>query len=89
MAIQQAQETDYQKPAPENGWEGASDYKLLPEIPATSSAIAELRAEGVEMFAKHCDDSIGFDDDAFYTLMGEHVRKFARQLRESKGEVQS
>lgn len=55
---------------------------------ATSSAIAALRAEGVEMFAQHCDDSIGFvepEDEELYTLMEEQAREFARQLRESKG----
>ncbi len=30
VVIQQAQETDFQKPAPDNGWVGSSDYKLLP-----------------------------------------------------------
>lgn len=59
-----------------------------PETPATDAAIASLRAEGVEMFAQHCDDSIGFvepEDEELYTLMEEQAREFARQLRESKG----
>lgn len=47
----------------------------LPETPATSSAIAALRAEGVEMFA---DDYLCPDIDA-------DIRAYARQLRESKG----
>lgn len=47
--------------------------------PATDAARASLRAEGVEMFAKtmHADTS---EQDAL---------DFGRQLRESKGEVQS
>lgn len=49
------------------------------ETPATNAEIAELRAEGVEMFAKtmHADSS---ESDAL---------EFALQLRESIGEVQS
>lgn len=58
------------------------------ETPATSAILDSLRAEGVEMFAQHCDDSIGFvepEDEELYTLMEEQAREFARQLRESKG----
>lgn len=45
LVIQQATETDFKKPAPDNGWEGSSDYKLLPETPATDAYLAELRAQ--------------------------------------------
>lgn len=69
--------------------------EVMPDLweiktPATDAEIAALRAEGVEMFAQHCDDSIGFvepEDEELYTLMEEQAREFARQLRESKGEV--
>lgn len=45
VVIQQATETDFKKPAPENGWVGSSDYKLLPETPATYAFLAEVRAQ--------------------------------------------
>ncbi|MFM3317008.1 hypothetical protein [Klebsiella variicola] len=48
VVIQQATETDFEKPAPENGWEGSSDYKLLPEVPATDRIVAEAEVRGVE-----------------------------------------
>lgn len=69
--------------------------KTAMKTPTTDAYLSQLcneaRAEGVEMFAKHCDDSIGFvepEDDGLYTLMEEQARMFARQLREGKaGEV--
>lgn len=45
VVIQQATETDFEKPAPENGWEGSSDYKLLPEVPATDRIVAGIKAD--------------------------------------------
>ncbi|MGE6587540.1 hypothetical protein ACQKFC_25405, partial [Raoultella planticola] len=38
------------------------DYALLPNIPtpATDRIVAGIKADGVEEFAKHCDESIGF-----------------------------
>jgi hypothetical protein len=62
----------------------AYDNLYCVETPATSSAIAALRAEGVEMLA-----------DFFSTANNGHeihpdideMRLFTRQLRESKGEV--
>lgn len=62
VVIQQATETDFKKPASDNGWEGSSDYKLLPETqetPATEAFLAEVRAQGVEMFAEHCQKRHG------------------------------
>lgn len=56
----------------------------LPPTPGTYVLLNAVRAEGVEMFAKHCDDSIGFiepEDDDFYTLMEEQARLYAAQLR--------
>lgn len=55
------------------------------ETLATNAAIAGIKADGVEEFAKHCDDSIGFvepEDEELYTLMEEQAREFAKQLRE-------
>lgn len=78
---------------------GTSEFEamvgLLDETPATEAYLSQLRnearAEGVEMFAKHCDDSIGFvesEDDDLYTLMEEQARMFALKLCEGKaGEV--
>lgn len=68
-----------------------------PETPATSSAIAALRAEGVEMFAaemsaEHTKLQSGcyFDRQVLiYAKVSDMAESFARQIRESKGEVQS
>ncbi|MFW3349243.1 hypothetical protein ACN9PN_12810 [Klebsiella pasteurii] len=52
---------------------------------ATDRIVAGIKADGVEEFAKHCDDSIGFvepEDEELYTLMEEQAREFAKQLRE-------
>ena len=54
-------------------------------FPATDRIYAGIKADGVEEFAKHCDDSIGFvepEDEELYTLMEEQAREFAKQLRE-------
>lgn len=56
-----------------------------PETPATDRIYAGIKADGVEEFAKHCDDSIGFvepEDEELYTLMEEQARDFVKQLRE-------
>ncbi|EPJ4074621.1 hypothetical protein WJA05_002718 [Klebsiella pneumoniae] len=61
----------------------ATDF--MPETPATDAYLAGIKADGVEEFAKHCDDSIGFvepEDEELYTLMEEQARDFAKQLRE-------
>lgn len=58
---------------------------LKPETPATDRIVAGIKADGVEEFAKHCDESIGFvepEDEELYTLMEEQARDFAKQLRE-------
>ncbi|HBQ5798125.1 TPA: hypothetical protein L7610_002835 [Klebsiella pneumoniae subsp. pneumoniae] len=55
------------------------------ETPATDAFLAGIKADGVEEFAKHCDDSIGFvepEDEEFYAVMEEHASEFAKQLRE-------
>ncbi|WP_101739618.1 hypothetical protein [Klebsiella aerogenes] len=59
--------------------------KNIPDTPATDRIVAGIKADGVEEFAKHCDDSIGFvepEDEELYTLMEEQAREFAKQLRE-------
>ncbi|HHT0564158.1 TPA: hypothetical protein ACTW68_001162 [Klebsiella pneumoniae] len=58
---------------------------LKPETPATDRIVAGIKADGVEEFAKHCDDSIGFvepEDEELYTLMEEQAREFAQQFRD-------
>lgn len=60
-------------------------FVLNAETPATNACLAGIKADGVEWFAKHCDDSIGFvepEDEELYTLMEEQAREFAKQLRE-------
>lgn len=60
-----------------------------PETPASDRFVAGIKADGVEEFAKHCDDSIGFvepEDEELYTLMEEQARDFAKQLREGASE---
>ncbi|MBX4661624.1 hypothetical protein CWS54_16990 [Klebsiella michiganensis] len=55
------------------------------KTPATDRIVAGIKADGVEEFAKHCDDSIGFvepEDEEFYAVMEEHASEFAKQLRE-------
>ena len=57
------------------------------KTPATDRIVAGIKADGVEEFAKHCDDSIGFvepEDEELYTLMEEQARDFAKQLREGQ-----
>ena len=61
--------------------------EFLPNVktPATDRIVAGIKADGVEEFAKHCDDSIGFvepEDEELYTLMEEQAREFAKQLCE-------
>lgn len=77
-------------------FESFNELKSAGSKEATSSAIAALRAEGVEMFAD-MTEKVGaeeeFYDNAESALMlkytAKQARLFARQLRESKGEVQS
>ena len=55
--------------------------------PATAAYLNSVRAEGVEMFAKHCDDNVSFvepEDEELYTLMEEAATAFAAQLRAGK-----
>ncbi len=83
VVIQQSTETDFQKPAPENGWVGSSDYKLLPETPATDRIVAGIKADGVEEFAAKLRIP---GDDQFFDALAKGVAlaadDFAKQLRE-------
>ncbi|MCX8972612.1 hypothetical protein NLN78_03430 [Citrobacter portucalensis] len=61
---------------------------VLPETPATDAFLAEVRAQGVEMYADTLDRAAddaernGFDDGMrFLRAESEGVRKFAAQLR--------
>ncbi|HBT6234045.1 TPA: hypothetical protein MCD37_003950 [Klebsiella quasipneumoniae] len=75
------------------GWDEAMERVYGEVIPcadeldfsATDRIVAGIKADGVEEFAKHCDESIGFvepEDEELYTLMEEQAREFAKQLRE-------
>lgn len=68
----------------------ADKLKAALSSPAINSAIASLRAEGVEMFANKCSEkskqAISSDTRDNWWLCGEHADDFARQLRESKGD---
>ncbi|CDL50502.1 hypothetical protein [Klebsiella pneumoniae ISC21] len=60
-----------------------AELKII--CPATDRIVAGIKADGVEEFAKHCDDSIGFvepEDEELYTLMEEQAREFAQQFRD-------
>ncbi|WP_234284692.1 hypothetical protein [Klebsiella pneumoniae] len=64
-----------------------AELKII--CPATDRIVAGIKADGVEEFAKHCDDSIGFvepEDEELYSLMEEQARDFAKQLREGASE---
>ncbi|WP_154988387.1 hypothetical protein [Klebsiella grimontii] len=81
-----------------SGWQGRAEVVCQQEAlgtameefdaiktPATVRIVAGIKADGVEEFAKHCDDSIGFvepEGEELYTLMEEQAREFAKQLRE-------
>ncbi|HGX3396409.1 TPA: hypothetical protein ACNH9M_002506 [Enterobacter hormaechei] len=57
----------------------------MPEIPATDAFLAEVRAQGVEMFAQKCDlkaaQSLASDVSDNWKLLGLHASYFAAQLR--------
>ncbi|HFX6758051.1 hypothetical protein [Klebsiella variicola] len=74
VVIQQATETDFEKPAPENGWEGSSDYKLLPELLTTDRIVAGIKADGVEEWVS--------SRGGRWNGTTEEALKFAKQLRE-------
>ncbi|MCQ8983124.1 hypothetical protein [Escherichia albertii] len=76
------------------GWHLNGDIatweEILPEIndietPATDAFLAEVRAQGVEMFAQKCnsksEQSFASDIRDNWKLLGEHATDFAAQLR--------
>ena len=58
------------------------------ETPATDAFLAEVRAQGLEMFAQKCnsksEQSLASDIRDNWKLLGEHATDFAAELR--KGE---
>lgn len=71
----------------EYGWREAMERiysevipEELPETPATDAFLAEVRAQGVEMFADFWEENCRHND----TFIGGEAKKFAAQLR--KGE---
>jgi len=59
------------------------------KTPATDAFLAEVRAQGVDMMVDQCESDIVFiepEDEEHYTLMIEHAKEFAAQLR--KGAAQ-
>lgn len=101
VIMQKAIELDFEEPSEKNGWIGWSEYKLNPELetPATDAAIAALRAEELQSYA----DSIALRlkekelsmrqkerlNFAWAEVKAYMAEQHNRQLRESKGEVQS
>ncbi|MDC7917721.1 ead/Ea22-like family protein [Escherichia coli] len=57
----------------------------MPQTPATDAFLAEVRAQGVEMFAQKCnsksEQSFAADIRDNWKLLGEHATDFAAQLR--------
>ncbi|SBM88915.1 conserved hypothetical protein [Klebsiella variicola] len=78
VVIQQATETDFEKPAPGNGWVGSSDYKLLPETPATDRIVAGIKADGVEEWVS--------SRGGRWNGTTEEALKYAAQLRKGASE---
>ncbi|HCJ6060161.1 TPA: hypothetical protein NV740_001068 [Escherichia coli] len=62
------------------GWEDC-----FTETPATDAFLAEVRAQGVEMFAQKCnsksEQSFASDIRDNWKLLGEHATDFAAELR--------
>lgn len=67
---------------------GRQDFSL--NTPATDAFLAEVRAQGVEMFAQKCnsksEQSFASDIRDNWKLLGEHATDFAAELR--KGDNQ-
>lgn len=64
---------------------GEDSVYVMKASPATDAILASLRAEGVEMFAKHCSEkskhAISSDTRDNWWLCGEHASDFAAHLR--------
>ncbi|EKG5982151.1 hypothetical protein ELT48_12835 [Escherichia coli] len=59
--------------------------RQIPETPTTDAFLAEVRAQGVEMFAQKCnsksEQSFASDIRDNWKLLGEHATDFAAELR--------
>ena len=59
--------------------------RQIPETPTTDAFLAEVRAQGVEMFAQKCnsksEQSLASDIRDNWKLLGEHATDFAAELR--------
>lgn len=59
------------------------------ETPATDAALAEIRAQGVDMFVQKCqgkaESAIAGDIRDNWNLLGAHASDFAQQLRKEQG----
>lgn len=70
------------------GWNDYRAKSLQSDTPATDAFLAEVRAQGVEMFAQKCnsksEQSLASDIRDNWKLLGEHATDFAAELR--KGE---
>lgn len=63
---------------------GEDTVYVMNKTPATDAYLAEVRAQGVEMMVEQCELDIVFiepEDEEHYTLMIEHAKEFAAQLR--------
>jgi spore coat polysaccharide biosynthesis protein SpsF (cytidylyltransferase family) len=68
-------------------FDSSNEFKQHIKTAATDAYLNSVRAEGVEMFAKHCDDNVSFvetEDEELYTLMEEAATAFAAKLRAGK-----
>lgn len=64
-----------------NSWADTEDkLSCAPEIPDTDAYLNSVRAEGVEMFAKHWENNCAHDD----TFVGKKAKQFAAKLRAGK-----
>lgn len=57
--------------------------QFLESAPATDAFLAEVRAQGVEMFAAYCgeENSVFIEAKAYYRSLPDAVAEFATQLR--------
>ncbi|EEX1850665.1 hypothetical protein [Escherichia coli] len=58
--------------------------RALNETPSTDAFLAEVWAQGVEMMVEQCESDIMLiepEDEEHYTLMIEHAKEFAAQIR--------
>ncbi|MDS0062831.1 hypothetical protein [Enterobacter cloacae] len=66
-------------------WDGEQWVGISIETPATDAFLAEVRAQGVEMFAQKCDlkasQALSSDISENWKLLGEHASDFATELR--------